>query len=73
MKFYVHFASIEPRFDKIMPVIKSIFDQSVSIEKLIITTSLKDKRFTSLDKLNVYKNDNIIKAFFMDDLDGKKQ
>jgi hypothetical protein len=60
MKFYVHFASIEPRFDKIIPVIKSIFDQSVSIEKLIITTSLKDKRFTSLDKLNIYKNNNII-------------
>lgn len=60
MKFYVHFATIEPRFDKIMPVIKSIFEQTVPIEKLIITTSVKDKRFTSIDKLNVYKNDKII-------------
>lgn len=60
MKFYVHFSSIEPRFDKIQPVINSIFNQTIPIEKLIITTSLKDKRFISLDKLNVYKKDNII-------------
>lgn len=55
MRFYVHFATIQPRFNHLHDVIKSWINQTTKIEKIIITTSEADKRFDSLDVLNTYK------------------
>lgn len=50
MKFYVHFSTIQPRFENLSFVIQSWLEQTVSITNIIITTSKADNR------LNEYKN-----------------
>lgn len=52
MKFYVHFSTIQPRFDYINDVLTSWNNQSVNIEKVIISCSKLDKRLTNPNRLS---------------------
>jgi len=59
-KYYVHFSTIQPRFSYLNGVINSWLNQDIKPEKIIITTSSVDPRYTSHDILDQYKNNNII-------------
>jgi hypothetical protein len=60
MKFYIHFATIQPRFPELEHVIKSWKDQTTPCDTLVFTTSLTDPRFVNLDLLEKFKADNVI-------------
>ena len=60
MKYYIHFSTIQPRFSKLKKIIDQLLIQSTPIEKIIISTSLADRRFKSIEDLNAYKTDKVI-------------
>ena len=57
MRFFVHFSTIQPRFKHLDDTINSLKCQNVPVEKIMITTSIKDNRFKSLEELHRYKDD----------------
>ena len=59
-KYYVHFSTIQPRFPYLNGVITSWLTQYIKPEKIIITTSSLDPRYTSHEILDQYKNNDII-------------
>lgn len=59
MKIVVHFATIGPRFNSLFKIIDSWNNQSFPIQKIVMTTSLTDKRFTTIDELEKYKTGKV--------------
>ena len=60
LKYYIHLSTIQPRFPYLNGVINSWLNQNVKPEKIVITTSTTDSRYTSHEILDQYNNDNII-------------
>jgi len=59
MKLYVHFATIQPRFNNLKNTIET-WNKEKLIEKIIITTSTVDKRFISIEPLNRYNYNKLL-------------
>ena len=59
MKFYVHFSTIQCRFSNLKNTIDAWTKEKL-IENIIITTSITDKRFTTIEPLKQYKSSKLI-------------
>ena len=67
MKFYVHFSTIQPRFDYLNDVLTSWNNQSITIEKIIISCSKLDKRLNNPGRLQEnIKNHPKVEIQFLD-------
>ena len=58
-KYYIHISTIQPRFPYLNGVINSWLNQSIKPEKIVISTSIMDKRYISHEILEQYKNDTV--------------
>ena len=59
-RYYIHLSTIQPRFPYLNGVINSWLNQTIKPEKIIITTSICDKRYTTHEILEQYKSDKVL-------------